>query len=53
MGKPRWKDPETGRMIAGGSALDKLECRAEQELEEAGWEQVGWEQVEVQGKTYW
>lgn len=48
MGKRRWKDPETGRMIPGGSALDKVECREEQELEEAGWEQV-----EVQGRHYW
>jgi hypothetical protein len=48
MGKRRWKDPETGRMIPGGSALDKVECREEQELEEAGWEQV-----EVHGRHYW
>ena len=48
MGKRRWKDPETGRMIPGGSALYKVECREEQEIEEAGWEQV-----EVQGRHYW
>ena len=40
MGKRRWKDPETGRMIPGVSALDKVECREARELEEADWEQV-------------
>jgi hypothetical protein len=48
VGKRRWKDPDTGRSMTGGAALDKVERREEQELEEAGWEQV-----EVQGRTYW
>jgi hypothetical protein len=48
LGKRLWRHPETGRMTLGASALDKVECRQEQELEEAGWEQV-----EVQGRTYW
>jgi hypothetical protein len=47
-GKRRWKDPDTGRVMPGGTALDKVERREEQELEEAGWEQV-----EVEGETYW
>jgi hypothetical protein len=40
LGKRRWMDPETGRVIPGGAALDKVERREEQELEEAGWERV-------------
>jgi hypothetical protein len=48
VGKRRWKDPDTGRAMPGGAALDKVERREEQELEEAGWEQV-----EVQSTTYW
>jgi len=48
IGKRRWRDPETGRVIPSGAALDKVERREEQELEEAGWEQV-----EVQGRPYW
>jgi hypothetical protein len=34
--------------MTGDAALDQVERREEQELEEAGWEQV-----EVQGRTYW
>lgn len=48
VGKRRWKDPDTGHTMPGGSALDKVEQREEQELEEAGWERV-----EVEGETYW
>jgi hypothetical protein len=48
VGKRCWKDPDTGRSMPGGAALDKVERREEQELEDAGWEQV-----EVQGRTYW
>ena len=48
LGKRRWRDPETGRVIPGGVALDKVERREEQELEEAGWERV-----EIKGETYW
>ena len=48
VGKRRWKDPDTGRSMPRGAALDKVERREEQELEDAGWEQV-----EVQGRTYW
>ena len=48
VGKRRWKDPDTGRVMPGGTALDKVERREEQELEEAGWERV-----EVKGETYW
>jgi hypothetical protein len=48
LGKRRWKDPDTGRTMPGGAALDKVERSEEQELEEAGWEQV-----EVEGETYW
>ena len=47
-GKRRWKDPDTGRAMPGGSALDKVERREEQELAEAGWERV-----EIEGETYW
>ena len=47
-GKRFWKDPETGRRMLGGNALDKVEHREEQELEEAGWERV-----EMEGETYW
>jgi hypothetical protein len=48
LGKRRWRDPETGRVIPGGAALDKVERSEEQELEEAGWERVG-----VEDHTYW
>ena len=48
VGKRRWKDPDTGRSMPGGAALDKVDRREERELQEAGWEQV-----EVQGRTYW
>jgi hypothetical protein len=48
VGKRRWKDPDTGRTMPGGAALDKVERREEQELEDAGWERV-----EVEGETYW
>ena len=47
-GKRLWRDPETGRAMPGGSALDRVEQSEEQELEEAGWEQM-----EVEGETYW
>jgi len=47
VGKRRWKDPDTGMAMPGGSALDEVEGREEQELEGAGWERV-----EVGGKTY-
>jgi hypothetical protein len=46
--KRLWKDPDTGQVIPGGSALDKVERREEQELEEAGWERE-----ERGGETYW
>jgi hypothetical protein len=45
IGKRRWRDPEDGRVMPGGAALDKVERREEQELEEAGWERV-----EAQGR---
>ena len=48
IGKRRWRDPEDGRVMPGGVALDKVKRREEQELEEAGWERV-----EIKGKTYW
>jgi hypothetical protein len=48
LGKRRWKDPDTGRTMPGGAALDRVERREEQELEDAGWERV-----EVEGETYW
>jgi hypothetical protein len=48
VGKRRWRDPDTGRVMPGGAALDEVERREEQELEEAGWELV-----EVKGETYW
>ena len=47
-GKLFWRDPETGQMMTGGSALDKVERREEQELEEAGWVRE-----EIGGETYW
>ena len=46
--KRRFRDPDTGRVMPGGAALDKVERREEQELEEAGWERV-----EVEGEPYW
>jgi hypothetical protein len=48
VGQRRWRDPDTGRVMPGGAALDEVERREEQELEEAGWERV-----EVEGETYW
>ena len=48
VGKRRWKDPDTGRVMPGGTALDEVERREAQELKEAGWERV-----EVEGETYW
>jgi hypothetical protein len=48
VGKRRWRDPDTGRVLPGGTALDEVERTEEQELEEAGWERV-----EVEGETYW
>jgi hypothetical protein len=48
VGKRRWKDPDTGRVMPGGTALDKVERTEEQELEEAGWERV-----EVEGRIHW
>ena len=47
-GKRLWRDPETGRITPGGSALDKVERAEEEELERAGWERV-----EVERETYW
>jgi hypothetical protein len=47
-GKRRWRDPDTGRAMPGGAALDEVERREERELEEAGWERA-----EVGGETYW
>ena len=47
VGKRRFRDPETGRVMAGGSALDEVVLREGQELEEAGWERV-----DLEGKTY-
>jgi len=40
IGKLRWRDPEDGRVMPGGAALDKVERREEQELEDEGWERV-------------
>jgi len=40
VGKRRWKDPETGRITPGGSALDRVERAEEEELERAGWERL-------------
>jgi hypothetical protein len=48
VGKRRWEDPDTGREMPGGTALDKVERGEEQELEEAGWERV-----EIEGESYW
>ena len=48
VGKRRWQHPETGWVMPGGSALDEVERREEQDLEEAGWERV-----EIEGETYW
>jgi len=36
VGKRRWKDPDTGRAMPGGAALDQVERREERELKEAG-----------------
>ncbi len=47
-GKRLWRDPETGRITPGGSALDRVERAEEVELEE-----TGWELVEIEGETYW
>jgi hypothetical protein len=48
LGKRRWKDPDTGQTMPGGAALDKVERREEQELEDEGWERV-----EVEGRISW
>ena len=48
LGKRRWKDPDTGRVTPGGTALDQVERREEQELEDEGWERV-----EVEGRISW
>ena len=48
LGKRRFRDPDTGRVMPGGAALDKVERREEQELENEGWERV-----EVGGESYW
>ena len=48
LGKRRFRDPDTGRVMPGGTALDEVERREEKELEEAGWERV-W----VEGESYW
>jgi hypothetical protein len=48
VGKRRWKDTDTGRVMPGGTALDEVERREEQALEEAGWERV-----ELEGAAYW
>lgn len=48
VGKRRWQDPDTGRTMPGGAALDRVERSEEQELEGAGWERV-----ETGGETYW
>jgi hypothetical protein len=34
--------------MPGGAALDRVERKEEQELEDAGWERV-----EIEGETYW
>jgi hypothetical protein len=47
-GKRLWRDPETGRITPGGSALYRVERAEEVELEE-----TGWERVEIEGETYW
>src|SRR5919112_890021 len=46
--KRRFRDPETGRAMPPGTALDEAERGEERELEGAGWERV-----EVEGETYW
>ena len=48
LGKRRWRDPETGRVMPGGAALDTVERREEQELEGAGWKRVV-----LEGHAYW
>jgi hypothetical protein len=48
LGKRRFRDPDTGRAIPSGTALDEAERREAQELEEAGWERV-----EVEGRISW
>ena len=40
LGKRRWKDPDMGQTMPGGAALDRVERREEQELEDEGWERV-------------
>src|ERR671921_574433 len=47
-GKRRYRDPDTGHTMPGGAALDKVERREEQELEDEGWERV-----EVEGRISW
>jgi hypothetical protein len=48
LGKRRWRDPDTGHTMPGGAALDRVERREVQELEDAGWERV-----EVEGRISW
>jgi hypothetical protein len=49
LGKRRWKDFDTGQTMPGGAALDRVERREEQELEDEGWERV-----EAQGRmVFW
>ena len=48
LGKRRFRDPDTGNTMPGWAALDRVERREEQELEEAGWERVV-----LGGETYW
>jgi hypothetical protein len=48
VGKRRWKDPDTGQTMPGGAALDRVERREEQELDDAAWERV-----EVGGRISW
>jgi len=47
-GKRLWRDPETGRITPGGSALERVERAEVEELERAGWERQ-----EVRRATYW
>ena len=47
VGKRRFRDPKTGRVMPGGTALDEVEGREEEELEEADWERV-----DLGGETY-
>ena len=47
-GKRLWRDPKTGHITLGGSALDGVERAEEEELERAGWERV-----QIEGESYW